>query len=253
MKLKVDVTPYIADIHSHILPGIDDGSESMEETISMLKIAAAEGITHMIATPHYKVGRGCADSETVKQLADMVRHKLAEAGLNIKIYPGHEVFYSSELAERFKCGRISSLNDTKYVLVEFSPMDTYRYIRNGLDDIIGMGYKPVIAHVERYECMLKKPENVEGIKALGVGIQINASSITGEVGRAVKKFVHGLLEDGLVDYIGTDTHSAADKRKPLIHKCVSVLYKKYDSEYVADILYRNAEKNIIKANTGMEI
>ncbi len=244
---------YIADVHSHILPGIDDGSESMDETLRMLKTASDEGITHMIATPHYKVGRGSADSETVKQLVNKVQDKLKEAGLNIKIYPGNEVFYNSELAERFRTGRISTLNDTRYVLVEFSPMDTYRYIRNGLDDIIGMGYKPIIAHVERYESMVKEPKNVEALSSLGVGIQVNASSITGEVGRTVKKFVHGLLEDGLVDYIGTDAHSATDKRKPLINKCASVLYKKYDSDYVTDILYRNAEKNILKANTGMEI
>ncbi len=253
MKSKVEMPTYIADIHTHVLPAIDDGSKSMEETLAMLKIAAEEGITHMIATPHYKVGRGSADRETVRKLVDQVQAKLEEAGLNIRLYPGHEVFYNSELADRFNNGRISTLNDTKYVLVEFSPMDTYRYIRNGLDEVIGMGYKPIIAHVERYECMLKNPENVEGLRALGVGIQVNASSITGEVGWKVKKFVHGLLEDGLVDYVGTDAHSASDKRKPFIHKCVSALYKKYDSAYVDNVLYNNAEQNIFKVNTGMEI
>jgi len=253
MKMKSNMsTAYIADIHCHILPGIDDGSRDMEETIRMLQTASAEGITHIIATPHYKAGRGCAESETIKKLLDKTRQEAAKHNLDIQLYSGNEVFYASELGDRFQSGRICTLNDSKYVLVEFSPMDSFNYIRNGLDEIIGMGYKPVLAHIERYECIVKHPEYAEDLRALGVGIQVNASSITGEVGRTIKKFVHRLLEDGLVDYVGTDAHSADSRRKPAINKCVSVLYKKYDSDYVTDILYRNAETNILKANIGME-
>ncbi len=254
IKMRSKVTTaaaavYIADIHSHILPGIDDGSKSMEETISMLRIASAEGITHMIATPHYKMGWGSANQETIKRLLAEVMKEAKHNGLDINLYPGNEVYYNSELADRFQNGRICTINDSRYVLVEFSPMDQFTYVRNGLDDIIGMGYKPILAHVERYECLVKHPDNVRSLKAFGVGIQVNASSVIGEVGRGIKKFVHKILEEELVDYIGTDAHSANGNRKPAIKSCVSLLYKKYDSEYVADILYRNAENNFLKTNT----
>ena len=244
-----DITTYIADIHSHILPEIDDGSRSMQETMSMLQMASEEGITHMVATPHYKMGRGSADGGTIKRLLADVKKEAEDRGIDIKLFSGNEVYYNSELADRFRNGRICTINDSQYVLVEFSPIDQFSYIRNGLDDIIGMGYRPILAHVERYECLVKQPDNVRYLKALGVGIQVNASSVTGESGLGIKRFVHRLLKEELVDYIGTDAHGA-DVRRPSVKKCIFMLYKKYDGDYVSDILYRNAEAKFLKNETG---
>jgi len=97
----------------------------------------------------------------------------------------------------------------------------------------------VIAHIERYECFLEHPEYASELYDMGVEIQVNAASISGELGKEVKKFVMKLLDDGLVSYVGTDAHSA-DRRAPKLAGALKVLYKKFDAEYVDDIVYNNS-------------
>ena len=204
---------YIVDVHCHIMPGIDDGSRDITETLEMLKIAQSEGITHMLATPQ---------------------------GTDIKLYQGNEILFHDEMCEELDNGRISRINGTDYVLVEFMPSDPYQYIRNSLDEIMSEGYQPVIAHVERYGCMVDDIENVRRLSRMGVEIQVNASSITGDTGKEIKKFVHKLLKEQLVDYVGTDAHRCEGSRTPMMKECSRMLYKKYDEGYVDSILYGNA-------------
>ena len=120
------------------------------------------------------------------------------------------------------------------------PSDPYQYIRNSLDEIMSEGYQPVIAHVERYGCMVDDIENVRRLSRMGVEIQVNASSITGDTGKEIKKFVHKLLKEQLVDYVGTDAHRCDGSRTPMMKECSRMLYKKYDEGYVDSILYGNA-------------
>ncbi len=227
------------DIHSHILPGLDDGSQSMEQTMEMLHIAEAEGITHIIATPHYKAGRFRADSEEINRLIEEVQKNAVLDGLKIRIYPGTEIYYRSELENRLDSGDIHTLNHTAHVLVEFSPFEDYAYIRNAAEEIFGIGYVPVIAHVERYQCLLKDIKKVQELKNMGCGIQVNASSITGDFGLTAKRFTGKLLNLELIDYIGTDAHDIG-KRKPAMQKCAERLFKKCSEAYAKKLLYKNA-------------
>ena len=231
---------YIVDVHCHIMPGIDDGSRDMTETLKMLKIAQSEGITHMIATPHFKSGHHNASPQKVKELIQSVGKEAAAQGTDIKLYQGNEILFHDEMCEGLDNGRISRMNGTDYVLVEFMPSDPYQYIRNSLDEIMSEGYQPVIAHVERYGCMVDDIENVRELSRMGVEIQVNASSITGDTGKEIKKFVHKLLKEQLVDYVGTDAHRCEDSRTPMMKECSRMLYKKYDEGYVDSILYGNA-------------
>lgn len=234
----------IIDTHCHVLPAVDDGSESVEESLKMLKIAHKEGITHMICTSHYKAGRRNASAATLTKRREELQDLLKDQGIDIKLYPGNEVLYFSEMDEKLQEGSIFTINNTDYVLVEFLPGDRFLYIRNALEEVMGMGYKPVIAHIERYECMVKHPEYVSELNSMGVKIQVNASSIMGKAGSGVKKGVRHMLEEGLVDYIGTDAHKCKG-RTPSIKKCVKYLYKKYDGEYVDEILYNNARRDFL--------
>lgn len=232
------------DIHTHILPGVDDGSPDMEETLRMLTVAVKEGITHMIATPHYKAGRHNASAETIYRLVSRVQDLADDNSLPIQIYSGNEVLFYSEVEDALAKHKICTLNETEYVLVEFSPKDSYTYIRNALDSILGMGYQPIIAHVERYECMVKHPEFAAEISQMGVKIQINASSYAGETGWRIKRFTHKLLKNRLVDYVGTDAHSSSG-RSPTMQKCSKSLYKKFDEDYVNAILFQNAKQYLL--------
>ena len=138
------------------------------------------------------------------------------------------------------------MNYGDYVLTEFLPTDRFSYIRNAVDDVLSTGCVPIVAHVERYECMASNIENVRTIRNMGADIQINASSVTGGGGKNVKKFVHSLLKEQLVDYIGTDAHRCEGSRVPNICECSNILYKKYDEKYVDSILYGNAMDRIIQ-------
>lgn len=244
MKIIKRRNERVVDVHIHILPGVDDGSQDMEETLAMLQKAYAEGITDIIATPHHKSGRHNASLRTIQRLTEQVQECANQNNIPIQIYPGNEVLYYSDMEDSLEDHRICTMNNTEYVLLEFSPGDRFTYIRNAVDSVFGMGYQPIIAHVERYECMVRHPEYVTELKQMGAGIQINAGSITGETGWKVKRLAHKLLQRRLVDYVGTDAHSCKG-RTPSISKCADLLYKKFDSDYADAILYGNAEKNLL--------
>ena len=228
-----------ADIHCHVLPKVDDGSGSLEESLAMLETAAREGITDMIVTPHYKEGRRNASVKTIRERLRMVQEAADERNITVTLYPGNEVYCFEGMAEALEEGRVLTLNGTDRVLIEFSPTDSYTYIRNALDDIRGLDYIPVAAHIERYECFLKHPEYVEELKHMDAEIQVNVSSVTGAHGYGIRRFVHRLLKRRLVDYVATDAHDS-ERRTPAVQKCLSQLYRKYDSSYVEAVTYGNA-------------
>jgi protein-tyrosine phosphatase len=238
------IIPDFTDIHCHILPGLDDGSQSLDETMEMLRIAQAEGIRRMIVTPHYKEGRRCAYPDAIVERMYEIQDILDREGMDIVLFPGNEIYYTSDLEEKIESGRILSMNGTDHMLIEFSPFEEYVYIRNAMDDVRSLGYTPILAHVERYECMLKDAKRVEELNSMGCMIQVNASSVTGDNGFKVKQFVHKLLKQSLVDFIGTDAHNTG-RRRPAMMKCAEVLYKKYGAEYAEALLTRNAEELLL--------
>lgn len=244
MRRKSTGSERIVDIHCHVLPALDDGSKSMKETLEMLQIAADAGITDIIATPHFKAGRHNASPATIWKRIQEVHREAQQRGIYVNLYPGNEVFYFSDLEEAMWEDRICTMNHSQYVLVEFSPADTYRSIRNALDNVMGMDLLPIVAHVERYGCMLEDWTNVESIRSMGAEIQVNASSITGQVGHKIKKFTGLLLDRQLVDYVGTDAHGSRSRTSD-IRKCLKQLYKKYEVSYIDKILCGNALKLLL--------
>lgn len=232
------------DIHSHILPGIDDGSDSLETTIEMLRLAWEEGIRTMIATPHYREGRLETPTE---QLLELYRQVLAEAqkiDTSFQIYLGNELYSSYNLAEHLDSGRAHSLNGTRYVLVEFSPSKSYSEMRMAFRSLQMSGYRPILAHAERYECLLEENTRVRELISSGVYIQVNASSIAGDYGFRIRMFSRGLLKHGEVHFVATDTHNP-DDRAPRISKCMAYVEKKYGSKY-ANLIGRDNALRVLK-------
>lgn len=232
------------DIHCHLLPGVDDGSADMDETLDMLHIAQENGITDMIFTPHYKQGRVGTPCAVIREMIKEVSSRAAEEGIAIRIYPGTEIYYNSSLEEKLESGWLATMNGTEFVLVEFSPFETFPYIRNAMDDLFSLGYRPILAHVERYQCMLGSVENVRVLKNMGCHIQVNAGSVAGDYGFKVKHFLKKLLKEQLVDYVGTDAHDR-HKRIPAMEKCAETIKKVCDPRYAEEILSGNAGKYLL--------
>lgn len=234
------------DIHSHILPGLDDGAGDWEQSCEMLKIAHEQGIKKIIATPHFMPGRRNASPETIRNKAKRLQAYIEEQGYDMQVYTGNEIYYNGDVTEKLECGSVLTLADSSFILLEFSPMDDYRYIYNSLAELVSEGYRPILAHAERYEAISRDIKSrVEDLKKMGVLIQINASSVEGKHGRQEKKTIKELLKNQLVDFIGTDAHGTLS-RAPYIEKCVKQLSKKCTSEYKEAILYRNAEKILLE-------
>ena len=167
-----------------------------------------------------------------------------EQGYDMTMLPGNEVYFYSEAPELLEEGKINTMAGTDYVLVEFSPMDEGRYIRNSLAELQNMGYEPIIAHVERYDSLCKDLDRITELRDMGILIQVNVASIMGDFGKPMKAVAEKLLKKQMVDFIGTDAHSSG-RRAPRVKECAEYLYKKYPAAYVDKILYANAEKYII--------
>lgn len=227
----------LVDIHNHCLPGVDDGAKDMDETLQMLRIAAEEGIEHMIVTPHYKRGRFTVSSKEIESLIDTVQKELKLQNIPIQLYPGNEHFYGSITVPSLNEGTANTMAGSNYVLVEYYPNTDYHTIKNTLNDLILEGYYPILAHVERYE-MINKVSLVEELIEMGVYIQVNASSVTGSLGRKTKSFIKKLMKADCVHFVGTDAHGQ-EKRAPILKECSNYITKKFGSDYSMDLLYYN--------------
>lgn len=197
----------MVDIHSHILPCIDDGSEDLENTISMLETADRSHTEAIIATPHYFPGRFETPFEKVVELVEDLKDEAANRGLSIDIYPGQEIFLTREVIGLYREGVVRGLNNSRYILVE---TDMRSYSDSYLDIIYElkiMGAVPIIAHPERYGYLMGDLNLINPFIDEGCLFQINSSSITGIFGKSVQKTANTLIEHGICNFIASDAHT----------------------------------------------
>ncbi len=242
MEEKID--GYV-DIHCHIVPHIDDGARSSTQALRMIDIAYKNGIRAMIATPHYEVGKYDNNIDEIQKQFSKIKDLALKKYRDFKLYLGNEIFYSYGVVNNLEEGKIFTLADSKYVLVEFSPNDKYKYISESLYELVNNGYIPVLAHAERYEEVMEDIDNVERLVDVGVYIQINAHTIAGKYGHGIRRRVMKMIKNDLVHFIGTDTHSDGH-RSPDLEECIKYLNKKTDEETVVRLLSTNPQKIIAK-------
>lgn len=233
----------VIDMHCHILPGLDDGARFVKESVMMLKQAQENGIRAIVATPHYKDGApNATKTEIEKKILEVLKDAF-EKNIDVKLYPGNEIMYYEDVPDLLEKNELFTLNNSEFALVEFLPNHPFNYIINGLSDIIDTGYVPVLAHIERYAVIKNDFDKVREIIHIGARIQINYSAVIGTYGRDEKTFVHKLLKNKMVDYVGTDAHRCEGNRTVDIEEALRTLYKKYQADYVEAITYRNAKED----------
>jgi protein-tyrosine phosphatase len=235
----------IVDIHCHILPGIDDGAKTMEQSINMLRQAYREGIRGIIATPHYHIGRTKSDKALCEKVIDLLREEVDRLGMNMELYLGMEIYYYSEAMEMLKENKIQTMADSRYILIEYDPSTDYQRIKQGVRDAVSSGYYPIIAHVERYSCLVLDDSKCEELVDSGSLLQVNASSITGDYGKDAMKFIKKLMKKELVSFVATDAHSDG-RRCPKIAESFEYVRKKYGEDY-AKLIYRDNPLSIINS------
>ena len=236
------------DMHCHILPGVDDGARDIEESRQMLQMAYNEGIRFIIATPHYHIHRGHAKVNVWKEKLEQVRQEASRIAPELLVYLGNEIYWGHDIPEKLSKGRVLTMNHRDTVLLEFSPSDDFQRIHQGLQLTQTGGNDVILAHAERYRCLLEDVELVEEIHEMNVKIQINAGSILGEGGRSAKKFVKELMDRDLVFCVGTDAHDT-QKRPPRMKKAALHVKRKYGEEYMRKIFFSNAASLLRKERT----
>ncbi|WP_300902917.1 tyrosine-protein phosphatase [uncultured Clostridium sp.] len=195
------------DVHSHIINEIDDGSKSIEMTISMLKKAEQSGTTDIIATPHFMRGRFEVEYRDVVKRVEELKDIAKENNININIYAGQEVYFSKNILNYYNDKMIGTINNTKYMLIEF-PMLEFNIDEaiNTIYELQIRGITPIIAHPERYRQFIKDPSLINSLIKEGMLFQLNAGSIAGGFGKDVKKTATKYLEDNIYSFIGSDAH-----------------------------------------------
>lgn len=195
------------DIHSHILPGIDDGSKDMEMSIKMLKLAEEKGTRIMVATPHYIRSIYENHYDEVFALHQELKLVAAAVGINVEILLGQEVMLDKHSLKLCKEKRLRGINGTSYMLIEF-PMD--KLPKDALDLIYELrllDIKPIIAHPERYVYIHESPTTINDFIEEGCAFQINTGSLEGLFGKKIQSCAKLLVQKGLGNFIASDAHS----------------------------------------------
>lgn len=227
------------DIHTHIIPEVDDGSRNLETSLSMLVEAENQGIQAVICTPHYRKPYNKTPA-VIREKFEELKAAAAEKGINVKLFLGQEIYCKAgEYKSLIKSGEVLTMNGGKFVLLEFD-FDNYIDIADVVYEVKAMGFIPIVAHIERYSYMTD--EEVYEIKKVGGLIQVNADSVIGGGGRAMKKTVKKLFREGFVDFVASDVHSGRDNN---FKKAYEYVLKKY-GEDAAVVTFNENAKRIIK-------
>ena len=190
------------DFHSHILPGIDDGSRSIEQTIRMLKEAKEAGFTKIISTSHYIEGYYESDEAERTELLNEVQKNIS----GIELYLGNEIYITNNMINLIQNKKASTINNSKYVLFEFPLSAKSMNDKEVVYRLIENGFVPIIAHPERYSYVQDNPEYIEELAEMGALFQANYGSIIGMYGKKAEKTLKKLLKNDLIRFFGTDSH-----------------------------------------------
>ena len=239
------------DCHSHLLYGIDDGSKSIEESIELLKEMEKSGTTDLILTPHYiDNSKYNCNNKDKKKLFDEFKSRVKEENINVNLYLGNEVFFTSKFIELFKKKEITTLNNSKYLLFEF-PMNNV--IPNAFEicsELSRIGCVPILAHPERYLFFQKHPKELENYIKSGILMQGNFTSLFGKYGWKSKKTLEYFLKKKWITLLGSDTHHDVKYNKDKLEKKLLRITK--DKEYVEELLSGNFDRVIEDKEIGMK-
>ena len=231
------------DLHCHLLPGIDDGSSSIEESISLLKSMSDFGIHELVLTPHYiEDSKYNCDNKNKKALFNKLLNEVKKENIDINLYLGNEVYFTHHFVELIDNKEISTINGSRYVLFEFPMHEHYKGTGEALIKLISNGYIPILAHPERYKRFLEKPDLAEEYLRMGVLLQGNFPSLFGKYGRKEKKLIKYYIKKGWISFLGSDTHHNFEYNYKKLEKMLHRLNK--NEEYISNLLEGNFDRVI---------
>ena len=202
------------DLHAHILPGIDDGARTPEETLEMSRAAANCGSKTVLATPHRKDVTENWSVDHLNRLIDEMNAQNREQGVDLSLLLGMENHLSPDLPNEIEAGRALTMNSSRYILVEMPFFGRPDWVEDTLSGIQDQGLTPVLAHPERIEAFQQDPDLLAEFIERGMLSQITAGSVVGTWGDRVKRYTHELLRSGMAHVMASDTHAPTGLRSP---------------------------------------
>ncbi|MBM4761469.1 CpsB/CapC family capsule biosynthesis tyrosine phosphatase [Bacillus sp. B15-48] len=239
------------DIHCHILAGIDDGAQKLEDSLAMAREAVAEGITTIIATPHHKNGRYENPREIIVAKVAELNKSLQVANIPLTVLVGQEPAINGELLADYENNKLVPLNETQYVFVEFPSSHVPRYAEKMLFDLQLKGLVPVIVHPERNAEIVERPERLLTLVDKGALAQLTAGSVCGKFGKKIKRFSEQLIEANLVHFLASDAHNVTSRS---FH--MGQAYDQIEKQLGIDVVYllrENAELLVEGATVYKEV
>jgi protein-tyrosine phosphatase len=230
---------YFFDMHSHILPDVDDGAATQKETMKMLDMAYEEGIRYICATPHWNHSK-----PTDMTKASAIFHKL-QADLR-QIHPDMQLFLGNELLSTYGIAddlmekRALTYNGSKYVLLEFYSGESYSDVFQAVQKLAVNGYRPVLAHVERVECLWKEWDRMDELKEMHVPFQMNTASLMGSRLNGAVRYCRKLVSEGYIDLLGTDAHNCTS-RAPIYREAANWIEKACGEALLRKICWENPQ------------
>ena len=246
------------DIHSHIIYHIDDGSRTPEESLELIRQDVEQGAHAIIATPHYYVqyptdpARIRAKLATIEEALGIGEQSAAQptpsaseanaSALDVRLYAGNEVLWFDSMIERLQSGEILTLADSHYTLIEFYPEESYQTILRAIRNVRNAGYRPIIAHAERFKAM--QEHGLAEVRDLGAYVQLSTEplshkGLSGLFDRETK-FIQKALRNQEADFLGTDMHRT-DRRPPVLRDAIDWIERNLDRDYADAVLQRNAQ------------
>jgi protein-tyrosine phosphatase len=225
----------MVDIHSHILPMVDDGAQSWDVAVEMVQMAERDGVTHMVATPHANYEYEYDRENHAKLLAELQE----KVGGKIQLILGCDFHFSYDnIEDALKHNHRYTIGDTRYILMELSDFSIPPQIPNMIGALTGKGLVPILTHPERNPILQKHPEKVSEWVEMGVLVQITASAFTGKWGKGVQKLAKWYADEGLIHVIASDAHGT-NHRNPVLSEARKVVAKAYGDDFATALVETN--------------
>ena len=224
------------DLHCHLLPGVDDGAANMAVSLEMARIAVADGISTVVCTPHILPTVYDNSGPNIRVAVSRLKTALTEAGIPLSVLPGADVHIAPDLIEGLSGGRVLTLADSRYLLLE----PPHHVLPPGLRDcVFGLmtaGYTPILTHPERLAWIGHHFDVIQQLASSGTLMQITAGSLTGRFGRRARHWSERMLDEGLVDLLATDAHDTGG-RAPRLSEAVAVVMERCGEEQASQMVW----------------
>ena len=200
------------DLHCHILPGLDDGAKNEEDALAMVKTAAAEGITHIVATPHHRNGVYENTKDEIELQVKLFNQLLELSEIPVTVLPGQENRLQGDMLEKLETGDVLTMNNTgTYLFVEFPTSHVPRFTSQLFYDLQMAGIIPVVVHPERNTEIFNHPDVLFELIYNGALSQVTAASVIGKFGKKIQKLSYQLIEHNLTQFIASDAHNTTSR------------------------------------------